>query len=171
MARNIPCERGANTSPGTRVVVVVACLELTDHPELFALVHFAARFIETGMVPSADLGPDRRVATLTEKGLLVLQQRYIHYLTRAEMQLTSLQAVCQHVLIEAELHEDWCTDLTALRVDRGEPLGEALSAEAAEIPGLHHGSRTTLQSMLDDPLQQAEVRRRVRQEIARRRDA
>ncbi|MDP9276119.1 MAG: hypothetical protein M3O99_11065 [Chloroflexota bacterium] len=182
-----PCSmrRGANLLPRIQMIPVIAYEKVPfgkwalAHIRVFPLPnlegdgkHFAASFLETGMVPSTDLIPDRRLAMLTEKGLLLLQQRYVHYLTRAVMQLESLQAVCKHVLIEAELHEDWCADLTPPRVAGGEPLESALASEAAEfLAFITKGNDPTLQKMLEDPLLQADVRRRVRQEIARRRGA
>lgn len=132
--------------------------------------HYAASFLETGMVSSVDLQPDRRVAMLTENGVMLLQQRYVRYLTRAVMQLGSLQRVCEHVLIEAELQEDWCADLAPPRVGSGETLKAALEAESKEFHDfITEGPGETLQQMLEDPVRQADVRRRVRQEIASRR--
>lgn len=180
-----PCSmrRGPELLPRIQMIPVIAYEKVPfdkwplGHIRVFPLPnlesngrHFAASFLETGMVSSTDLVPGRRIAMLTEKGLLLLQQRYVHYLTRAVMQLASLQAVCEHVLIEAELHEDWCADLTPPRVASGECLEAALAAEAADfLAFITEGNDPTLQKKLEDPLQQADVRRRVRQEIARRR--
>jgi hypothetical protein len=73
------------------------------------------------MVTSTELTFDRRVAILSETGLLVLQQRYVHHLTRAVMQLERLERACGHVLAEAELQEEWCSELVPQRVQGGDP--------------------------------------------------
>ncbi|MEJ7569310.1 MAG: hypothetical protein WKF41_13705 [Gaiellaceae bacterium] len=132
--------------------------------------NFAASFLETGMVASAELQPDRRVATLTENGVMLLQQRYVHYLTRVVMQMSRLRQVSQHILVEAELQEDWCADLVPPRTAGGETLATALEAESKQFHDfITHGAGDTLQEMLQDPVRQSDVRRRVRQEITRRR--
>lgn len=185
-----PCSmrRGPDLVPRIQMLPVTSYEDVpfrrwpTDHPRVFPLRnltledrHFAASFLETGMVTSSELASQRRVATLTERGILVLQQRYVHYLTRAVMQLEQLEEVCGHVLAEAELLEDWNVELVARRVEFGEGLDAALLAEAHTFHGfltaLSDEFEPTLQKCLEDRTRRGDVRRRVRQEILRRAEA
>jgi hypothetical protein len=134
--------------------------------------HYAASFEETGMVSTADLMPDRRICCLTEGGLLLLQQRYVHHLTRVVVPPYRLGQVSGPMLTEVELQEDWNTELVYARVERGEDSGDALAAEAKAfhdfIRSAGREGEVSLQVQLGDPLKQSDVRRKVRQEIARR---
>jgi len=135
--------------------------------------HYAARLDETGMVESAMLTCGRRVACLENTGLLLLQQRYIHSLTRAVVQLATLDAASAHILAEVELQEDWQATLARLRIERGESAADALGAESAafdEFLGVIENGGSSLRDQLQDRFRRSDVRRRIRQEIARRRE-
>jgi hypothetical protein len=57
-------------------------------------------------VASNDLRPEDRVAALTNAGILRLQQRLAHYMTRVVIDLPTLLEACEAVLIEADLQEE-----------------------------------------------------------------
>lgn len=185
-----PCSmrRGPDLLPRIQMLPVISYEDVpfsswpTQHLRVFPLQnlilderHFAASFLETGMVVSGELSPHRRVAILTDTGMLLLQQRYVHYLTRAAMQLEQLEGVCGHVLAEAELLEDWNIELVARRVESGEALDTALVAEARALHEFlivpSDEDEPTLQKSLEDPMRRGDVRRRVREEIVRRAEA
>ena len=67
----------------------------------------AADFRLIATVPSSDLRPDDRVASLSNAGILRLQQRLAHYMTRVVIDLPTLSEACEAVLIEADLQEEW----------------------------------------------------------------
>jgi hypothetical protein len=134
--------------------------------------HYAASFEETGMVPTAELVADRRICCLTEGGLLLLQQRYVHHLTRVVVPPYRLRQVSGPMLTEVELQEDWNTELVEARVERGEDRGVSLAVEAQAfhdfIRSAGREGEVSLQEQLRDALKQSDVRRKVRQEIVRR---
>lgn len=150
-----------------------------SHPRVFPLpallpdqpkVHFAARFDERGMVPSTALTPDLRVAYLSEKGVLLLQQREIFARSRLDVPLDALRHASLPVLIEAELQTDWNDDLARRRIDAGEGELEALEAEAIEFDSflsVTHSSGSLREQLRQTHLH-AQVRRAVRDEIRAR---
>lgn len=148
-------------------------LRVLPLPAVSAGGHSAALFEETGMVESTELTFERRIAVLSETGVLLLQQRYVHSLTRAVMQLERLERACGHVLAEAELQEDWCSELVPGRIENGEPAADALAAETEAFHAFvtaKEGNDPSIQEMLEEPVRRGDARRRVREEIARVRD-
>ena len=75
-------------------------------PEL-AGEHQAARFEDMGLVESASLLSERRIACLTPYGIHLLQQRFIWYLTRFSVPTHRLAEATEAVFEEAELEEEW----------------------------------------------------------------
>jgi hypothetical protein len=135
--------------------------------------HYAASFEETGMVSRDELTVGRRVACLTEPGILWFQQRYVHYLTRVAVQPIQLGEVSAPVLVEAELLEEWNCEFVKGRTEAGEDLDDALREEAAafdEFIRSSAGNAESLQAQLRDPVRRSDVRRTVRHEIRRRAD-
>jgi hypothetical protein len=129
---------------------------------------FAARFDEVGMVPTAELSLDRRVAILSDHGILLFQQRQIFTDTRAALKLGTLQQASAAVLAEAELLEEW-NERLAIAGDPGNLLA-AITSEAIEFDkflGLSQ-SDLTLREMLRDEHRRSAVRKAVRAEIRRR---
>lgn len=132
---------------------------------------YAARFDEIGMVSNDELRVTRRVSTFTERGIVILQQRYVFSDTRAEIDLATLQTASAAVLAEAELLEEW-NERLALRGDpQGDALIERLDAEAHAFDEYLGGAgedAVTRRELLKDQARHASVRRAVREEIARR---
>jgi hypothetical protein len=131
---------------------------------------FAARFDEVGMVPTAELLLDRRVATLSDQGILLFQQRQIFTDTRAALKIATLQLASAAVLAEAELLEEW-NERLAVSVE-GADLLELIANESVEFDkflGLAQ-SDVTLREMLRDEHRRSAVRKGVRAEIRRRLD-
>ncbi len=136
-------------------------------------VHFAARLDEAGMVSSSELSYERRVACLSERGVLLLQQRHIFSLTRADIPIRPhLEQASMHVLVEAELQEDWNLKLVGRRVERGDDFALALRDECIAFDRfLGEPTEAPLREQLKTEHLQAGVRRVVRQEIDRRLEA
>ena len=116
--------------------------------------------LELSAVRSEQLDPDRRILCLTDRGIQVLQQRLVYSLTRVVVGLDRLQEQAAHVLLEAELQQDWVDDLAG-----GEDAG-ALADAAAEFNGfMDTGQRAALL----DVTRRTDTVRAVRAEIRRRR--
>lgn len=75
--------------------------------ELVSGKHFAAKFVDITACPVELLTKARRIATLSNRGIFVLQQRLIKHYTRAEMELEVLRSQSAPVLTEAQLLWDW----------------------------------------------------------------
>jgi hypothetical protein len=130
----------------------------------------AARFDETGMIASVELTPERRRMCLSERGILLLLQRLVYSLCRADISGQLFDKAVGHVLAEAELLQEWNETLIPARTESGEALVPALATEAAAFDEYMktEASGATLRNQLRDPYQRAAVRRAVRAEIARR---
>lgn len=122
---------------------------------------WAASFEDLGSVPSESLRLDRRVACLDDRGVVLLQQRHAHHLTRYVVESEVLYEQSANVLTEAELLEDWLT--AAVDEDT-----EAFSGRAAEQASEFDAFIGPIREDLKDPSRRAAVRRTVRQEIQRR---
>jgi hypothetical protein len=135
-------------------------------PDLIGGGHYAARF-EIGMVQTADLTLDRRVATLSDRGMVMFQQRQIFADTRAVLTLARLQEVSAAVLAEAELLEEWNERLA------GPGTLDQLELEACLFDDLlsEKQSDGSLRDMLRDPSRRSHVRKVVRLAIRAREEA
>jgi hypothetical protein len=126
-----PCamRTGASLTPRITVAPVdpyqtVSGKAWDGHPRVMPLAelvsgkHFAAKFVDITACPVELLTKARRIATLSNRGIFVLQQRLIKHYTRAEMELEVLRSQSAPVLTEAQLLWDWLeTVLTDLEVN------------------------------------------------------
>ncbi len=119
--------------------------------------HPAASFRHIQTVPSGELALDRRVASLSELGVQLLQQRFVHHLTRVIVDLPTLYEHSSPVLTEAELQEEW----VEAALDRGVAQAEA---EGAFQAFLGHGEGS-LRDALSNANTRGQVRRAVRKRI------
>lgn len=74
------------------------------------LIHdqsFATKFVDVTAAPAELLTRDRRIATLTDRGIFVLQQRLIKHYTRVELALEVLRTQSAAVLNEAQMQWEW----------------------------------------------------------------
>ncbi len=132
--------------------------------------HYAARFDEFGTVPTETLQLDKRTAILSQRGMLLLQQRFIHSLSRAEIPLSMLLKASAAVLEELELQENWNLAFVAPEAQDGSDLLERLEAEAHAFDDLLSAAEqdATLRDRLQVPEARAEVRRAVNEAIRER---
>lgn len=75
--------------------------------ELIDGKHYATRFVDVTAAPADLLTPGRRIATLSNRGIYVLQQRLIKHYTRFEVDLGALRSQSAPVLEEAQQQWDW----------------------------------------------------------------
>ena len=135
-------------------------------PGLRGDTRYAAFFDETAMIPAADLASAHRTACLSEYGILVLQQRLVHHLTRVRVGIKTLREASINILEEVTLQEEWTIELAT-----GEP--EAYAREAASFDAfmrapLSEESGPSRRDALRNDVQRSAVRKAVRQEIRRR---
>ncbi len=119
--------------------------------------HPVADFRRIRTVPSARLTLDRRVASLSELGVQLLQQRFVHHLTRVAIDLPTLYEHCAPILAEAELQEEWVEAAIGVGIP-----GTDAAASFQQFLGRGEGS---LREALENANTRGQVRRGVRQEI------
>ncbi|MDP4013487.1 MAG: hypothetical protein U0990_06040 [Candidatus Nanopelagicales bacterium] len=69
--------------------------------------HYATRFEDVTAAASTLLTHDRRIASLSNRGIYVLQQRLIKHYTRLTVDIPTLRKQSAPVLEEAEQERDW----------------------------------------------------------------
>lgn len=182
-----PCvmRAGPRLRPKATVIPVVAYERVpfeswpTSHLRVFPLPALdpsqpdrahAARFDEFGTVPTDALDLDRRVAMLSQRGVLLLQQRFIHSVSRAEIPLSILLEASAAVFEELELQENWNLTFVAPRAESRQQAGELLATESQAFDEvmLSGPDGANLRERLQVPAARAEVRRAVNQAIRER---
>jgi hypothetical protein len=126
-----------------------------------------AIFEEACRVPTSILRSERRVACLSESGILLLLQRMTFNMTRVAVYLDTLLQSIDYVLEEVDLLEEWMR--TRLVAPTGPDL-EPASREQEEAFDVVLGRTvdgSTLRDGLRDPKARAAVRRAVRAAMAR----
>jgi hypothetical protein len=121
----------------------------------------AASLLELSSARSHELVRERRVAALTTRGVHLLQQRLVNSLTRVVVGLELLDEQSAHVLLEAELEEEWVDDLAS---DLTPDVVAAQSEAFAEFMD------SGLRSRLLEKEARTDVMREVRREIRTRRE-
>lgn len=125
--------------------------------------HWSVTFEELGTVPSESLVLNKRVACLDDQGVLLLQQRHTHHLTRYVVETAVLYDQCANVLAEAELLEDWLSAAIADDADDN-AFNERSANESSQFDAFVRPHREELKVAARRP----SVRRIVNQEIQRR---
>lgn len=138
-------------------------------PQLRAGEDWAIRFDEVGMIESSALSLERRIATLSDRGILLLQQRQVFAETRTAISLATFGQASAAVLAEAELLEEWSERLANVVTDGP----AALVREASEFDAFLGGPQIsgTLRERLREEHTRSAVRKAVRAEIRRREQA
>lgn len=136
-------------------------MPLPELIETSAPRHWALTFEDLGSVATEDLDLSRRIACLDDRGLVLLQQRHAHHLTRYVVETAVLFEQSAGVIAEASLLESWLSAaIDAADAD--------FSAKAAAEAAVFDEFLAPLREGLAEPSRRASVRRAVLQEIARR---
>lgn len=125
----------------------------------------AACFRDAEPVATTELRRDRRIATLSDIGIAVLQQRYVHHLTRVVVDTPTLQEHIRPQVVEAELEEDWVEE--ALSVDDRKD-DDVIAAHSLAFQEFLGDADSELRELLSRTASQGVVRQRVRAEIRQR---
>ena len=127
--------------------------------------HYAAKFVDLSATAAGELTVDKRIASLSQRGILVLQQRLVMHSTRVDMSVTVFREQSAPVLAEAEMQEIW-TELVL--VDDPESLAEVASV-GQEFQGWLDEASGRRRDDLKSEANHAGLRRAVRDEATRRR--
>ncbi|HEY3866180.1 MAG TPA: hypothetical protein VGL54_08860 [Solirubrobacteraceae bacterium] len=143
----------------------------TSHLRVFPLPslqlgidHPAAILSEAGTVKPEEITLDKRVATLSPRGILLLQQRIVWTAAHTVIRLSTLKDFNGPVLTELELLEFWNEELCGHL--EGEERAAALLDTAKQFENYIRG--TGLQAQLEEVNQIADARRQIRAEAIRR---
>lgn len=127
--------------------------------------HFATRFVDVTGCPVDQLTRGKRIATLSFRGIYVLQQRLVKHYTRLEVELELLRRQSAPVLTEAELQWDW---IESVLTDEELINDGAIDAEAAFFEKWLREGNPSRQEKLSSESHHADVRREAARAAARR---
>ena len=120
---------------------------------------YAAKFVEHELVTPEELQTGVRVACLSQRGVNLLMQRWVHHNSRVIVPTWMYQEVSAPQFEEADMIEDWCTD----REDDGiDPNSATLEVDAwlsEKLAGVPRRNR------LKDEQDRAQVRRDLRDHL------
>jgi len=114
-----PCSmrRGTNLNEWIQVAPVKPYQNVTDwhqHGKWMPLPdlledgsHYATKFVDLTGVQASKLTLGSRIASLSERGVLALQQRLVRHSTRLELEIEQFRQQSAPVLVEADLQEAW----------------------------------------------------------------
>lgn len=131
-------------------------------PELISSVtsgkrNQAAFFDEPYLVGAEALVLDKRIACLSQNGVNLLLQRWVHHNSRVVVPTHTYQGQTSPSYEEADLIEEWCEG----RLDGGVELQEA-ATEAVKWLREDSGSGVSRQELLEDPQNRSTVRKHMR---------
>lgn len=121
--------------------------------------HFAAFFDRHHLIKGKDLELDKRVATMSQRGVNLLMQRWVHHNSRMIVPTQEYQKVTSAQYEEADLIEEWCLD----REDDGVLLNDAIVEIDTWLTG-DKGPKSP-RARLGDPQQRSAIRREARIEL------
>lgn len=118
--------------------------------------HFTAFFDRHHLIKRKNLKLDHRVATMSQRGVNLLMQRWVHHNSRMIVPTQDYQTVTSAQYEEADIIEEWC-------IDR-EQDGVALDDATFEIDTWLTGDKSpqSPRNRLEDTQQRSAVRRDVR---------
>lgn len=118
-------------------------------------------FEEIHTLSSEVLSTDKRIACLEDLGITLLQQRYIHHLTRYIVETKTLYDSSANVMTEVELMEFWVESLVD---ENSSDWEEQINHQQAQFDEYIYPLRDDLLAESN----RASVRRKVYKEIAKR---
>ncbi len=121
---------------------------------------YAVFFVKCHVITPADLGAGERVACLSQQGVNLLMQRWVHHNSRAVISTQRYQDVTSPQYEEADMIEDWCTD----RDDDGISSEEA-TLEIDEWLSERVAPGETRRDELQDPQKRSTLRRELRDHL------
>jgi hypothetical protein len=141
-------------------------LKVMPLPELTSGKHFATKFVDVTAAPAELLTRERRVASLSNRGIYVLQQRLVAHYTRFEVELEVLRRGSAPVLEEAQQQWEWVDTVL-----RDEELVDhaAIDAEAKFFDDWLAEGTPSRRERLKQEINHADVRREARLAAAGRR--
>lgn len=123
--------------------------------------HFAAHLQEPYLVDAEALHLSNRTACMSQIGVNLLLQRWVHHNSRAIVPTFDYQAVTAAQFEEADLIEEWCED----RVTDPEDIPTETAAAHAWLREASSSPRKRWQDLLEEPQTRSIVRKAMRSHI------
>ncbi|MGO4192247.1 hypothetical protein AB4Y67_11320 [Arthrobacter sp. YAF17] len=137
--------------------------KLMPLPELEAegSTHFAAHMHEPYLVDRAEIKIENRIACMSQVGVNLLLQRWVHHNSRVIVPTFEYQNVTAEQFEEADLVEDWCEDLAST------PQETAAETAAAHewLRGDSSEKGKSWQQLLENPQSRGTVRLAMRKHV------
>ncbi|WP_427008700.1 hypothetical protein [Pseudarthrobacter sp. H2] len=119
--------------------------------------HYAAKFTDLALVTRADIGGRERVAILSQHGVNLLLQRWVHHNSRVVVPTMTYNEQTTGEFEEADLAAEWCAE-------RGH---DGVEEFHDWIRTTDTGASATRQKLLRNPQSRATVRRAMNAELRR----
>ena len=123
--------------------------------------HYCAVLPQLFVVTPDHLAACERIACLSDVGVNLLLQRWVHHNSRVVVETHRFTEVTAGPLAEAEILEDWVTAREGQGMDRPRAEQEC----HAFLRAVPEGGSTSRQQALEDPQRRSEVRRAVRAQL------
>lgn len=118
--------------------------------------HQAAFFDEPYLVGPDDLDLDKRVACMSQTGVNLLLQRWVHHNSRAVIPTATYQEVSSPAYEETDLIEEWVEERLEVGLDLREATVEAVKWLREDTGGVMR------QRLLEEPQSRSNVRQQLR---------
>lgn len=128
--------------------------------------HYATRFPDVTACPADLVTLDRRIATLSNRGIYTLQQRLIKHYTRLEVPIPVLRQESAPVLEEAEQQRDWVETV----LDESDWTTASIDAEARAYDAWLSEGDPSRRQLLGEEHTHTDIRRAAHSEAVRRRE-
>jgi hypothetical protein len=142
-------------------------LRIMPLAELVDGKHYAAKFVDVTAAPAELLQLDARIASLSDRGIYILQQRIIKHYTRFDVDIASLAKESAPVLWEMHQQRDWVE--TVLDYENDWTTENLNTEEAAFDAWLREGNPSRRTQLKDDHTH-TDVRKAAHQAALARRD-
>lgn len=127
--------------------------------------HYATKFVDVTAAPAELLTRDLRIATLSNRGIYVLQQRLVKHYTRFDASLGLLRRESAPVLEEAQQQWDWIETILTdeERTDQG-----AIEAEGRVYDAWLSEGDPSRRALLRDEVNHTDIRKQAQRAAAER---
>lgn len=142
-------------------------LRIMPLAELVDGKHYATKFVDVTAAPSGLLRLDVRIASLSDRGIYILQQRIVKHYTRFDVDIPSLAKETAPVVWEMHQQRDW---VETVLDDETEWTTENLSVEEVAFEAWLDEGNPSRRMQLKDDHTHTDLRREAHRAALARRD-
>ncbi|MFE6198234.1 hypothetical protein [Streptomyces sp. NPDC057838] len=133
--------------------------------------YWASDLCEPVSLPAAELSKEKRVAALSDEGVLLLQQRLIFFQTRFLVDVDALYEAAAPNFVERDLEEEWVTAALEASLEGGSEIEDLRSSAIGDFHAWldeADGDQASRRERLKAERERAAIRREALREIAAR---